>query len=157
MEQNSNSSDPMTEWVTFYLGDEKYGINVMHVREVLKHSEIAPVPGAPYFVRGIINLRGNVVTVIETRIRLGLPVIARSEATRIIVVELNESVIGMIVDAVAEVINMPRSLIEYAPSVGNDESARYIQGVANIDDQLLILVDLAKLFSLDGESESSGG
>ena len=67
------ANDPLSEWVTFRLDNEKYGVNVMLVREVLKNTEIAPVPGAPYFVLGIINLRGNVVTVIDTRMRFGLP------------------------------------------------------------------------------------
>lgn len=147
-EQELAANDPLTEWVTFHLDNEKYGVNVMLVREVLKNTEIAPVPGAPYFVLGIINLRGNVVTVIDTRKRFSLPQVEPDDASRIIIIELGEQVVGMMVDSVAEVATMRESEIEFAPNVGNDESAKYIQGVSKQADDLLILVDLEKLFSL---------
>ncbi len=150
MDDLENSGhDPMTEWVTFHLGDEKYGINVAMVREVLKVTEIAPVPGAPYYVLGIINLRGNVVTVIDTRNRFGLTSVEADDATRIVIIERDGHVVGMVVDSVSEVANLRESEIEFAPNVGNDESAKYIQGVSNQDDELLILIDLEKLFTLE--------
>ena len=147
-EQDLAANDPLSEWVTFRLDNEKYGVNVMLVREVLKNTEIAPVPGAPYFVLGIINLRGNVVTVIDTRTRFSLPQVEPDDASRIIIIEMDEQVVGMMVDSVAEVATLRESEIEFAPNVGNDESAKYIQGVSKQDDDLLILVDLEKLFSL---------
>ncbi len=146
-EQENTGHDPITEWVTYRLGDEKYGINVAMVREVLKSTEIAPVPGAPYYVLGIINLRGNVVTVIDTRTRFALPPREPDDATRIVIIEREGQVVGMMVDSVSEVANLRESEIEFAPNVGNDESARYIQGVSNQDDELLILIDLEKLFT----------
>ena len=139
--------DPVSEWVSFRLGDEKYGINVTMVVEVLKNTEIAPVPGAPYYVLGIINLRGNVVTVIDTRSRFALPDRDADEHTRIVIIEREGQLVGMMVDSVAEVSNLNESEIEFAPNVGNDESAKYIQGVSNQDDELLILIDLEKLFT----------
>jgi purine-binding chemotaxis protein CheW len=148
-ELETNSNDPVSEWVTFYLAEEKYGINVMLVREVLKNTEIAPVPGSPRFVLGIINLRGNVVTVVDTRTRFGLPSKEEDDASRIVVIEMGEHVIGMMVDSVAEVITLRESEIEFAPNVGNDESAKYIQGVSNQGEELLILVALDKLFTMD--------
>ena len=146
-ELENNSNEPVSEWVTFYLEEEKYGVNVMMVREVLKNTEIAPVPGSPYFVLGIINLRGNVVTVVDTRTRFGLTPKEEDEASRIIVVERGDHVIGMMVDSVAEVMTLRASEIEFAPNVGNDESAKYIEGVSNQEDELLILVSLEKLFT----------
>lgn len=154
-EQEQVSNEPMSEWVTFRLEEEKYGVNVMLVREVLKNTELAPVPGSPPFVLGIINLRGNVVTVVDTRKRFGLPLKEADEATRIVVIEMGEQVLGMMVDSVAEVVTLGESEIEYAPNVGNDESAKYIQGVSNHGDELLILIDMDKLFSheeLTGEA-----
>ena len=147
-EQELAVDDPVTEWVTFYLDQEKYGINVMMVREVLKNTEIAPVPGAPSFVLGIINLRGNVVTVIDTRKRFSLPLVEPDDASRIIIIEMEEQVVGMMVDSVAEVATLRESEIEFAPNVGNDESSKYIQGVSKQEEDLLILIDLEKLFSL---------
>jgi purine-binding chemotaxis protein CheW len=138
---------PLIQFVTFILMDEVYGINVMQVQEVLRITEIAPVPGAPSYVLGIINLRGNVVTVIDTRTRFGLPTKETDDASRIIVIESEKQVVGILVDAVAEVVELRESEIDAAPNVGTEESSRYIQGVATLEESLLILVDLNKLLT----------
>ena len=142
-------NDEVLQWVTFQLEEETYGINVMQVREVLRHTEIAPVPGAPDYVLGIINLRGNVVTVIDTRSRFGLMQGEITDNTRIIVIESERQVIGILVDSVAEVVYLRSSEIDTTPSVGTEESAKFIQGVSNREGKLLILVDLNKLLSED--------
>jgi len=134
-------------WVTFRLENEKYGINVMQVQEVLRITEIAPVPGAPSYVLGIINLRGNVVTVIDTRSRFGLTSVETDDSSRVVIIESEEQVVGILVDSVAEVVDLQPSEIETAPNVGTEESAKFIQGVASHDGELLILVDLNKLLS----------
>jgi purine-binding chemotaxis protein CheW len=141
------ADDPMLQWVTFRLEGETYGVNVMQVQEVLRYTEIAPVPGAPSYVLGIINLRGNVVTVIDTRSRFGLQTGEITDQTRIVIIEADKHVIGILVDAVAEVVYLRQSEIETAPNVGNDESAKFIQGVCHKNGQLLILVELAKMLS----------
>ncbi|MBT3011713.1 MAG: chemotaxis protein CheW [Candidatus Thiodiazotropha sp. (ex Lucina aurantia)] len=138
---------PLIQFVTFILMEEVYGINVMQVQEVLRITEIAPVPGAPPYVLGIINLRGNVVTVIDTRTRFGLPTKEVDDASRIIVIESEKQVVGILVDAVAEVVELRETDIDPAPNVGTEESSRYIQGVATQEDRLLILVDLNKLLT----------
>lgn len=150
-EKVQSGNDPVTEWVTFKLDAEKYGIDVMRVREVLRNTEIAPVPGAPDYVLGIINLRGNVVTVIDTRKRFGLPPKDYDESTRIVIIESTDDVVGMMVDSVAEVVDLRTSAIETAPNVGNDESSKFIQGVSNLETGLLILVDLNKLLDTKGD------
>jgi purine-binding chemotaxis protein CheW len=147
--RKDQSNDEVLQWVTFQLEEETYGINVMQVREVLRYTEIAPVPGAPDYVLGIINLRGNVVTVIDTRSRFGLMQGETTDNTRIIVIESERQVIGILVDSVAEVVYLRSSEIDTTPSVGTDESAKFIQGVSNRDGKLLILVDLNKLLSDD--------
>jgi purine-binding chemotaxis protein CheW len=143
----SVTGDPVIQLVTFRLKDETYGINVMQVQEVLRVSEIAPVPGAPAYVLGIINLRGNVVTVIDTRIRFGLNSTEPDDTSRIVIIESDQQVVGILVDSVAEVIELQQSDIDSAPSIGSEDSARYIQGVASRDEDLLIVVDLNKLLS----------
>jgi purine-binding chemotaxis protein CheW len=145
--RREQSKDEVLQWVTFQLEEETYGINVMQVREVLRYTEIAPVPGAPDYVLGIINLRGNVVTVIDTRSRFGLMQGETTDNTRIIVIESEHQVIGILVDSVAEVVYLRSSEIDTTPSVGTDESSKFIQGVSNRDGKLLILVDLNKLLS----------
>jgi len=144
---NAVQDDPIVQWVTFKLADEVYGINVMQVREVLRPTTIAPVPGAPKYVLGIINLRGSVVTVIDTRDRFGLCSEPITDNSRIVIIETGKSVIGMLVDAVAEVVYIRESEIEQAPNVGNEESSRFIQGVCYKSERLLILVDLNRVLS----------
>lgn len=144
-----DANDEVLQWVTFTLETETYGINVMQVQEVLRYTEIAPVPGAPLYVLGIINLRGNVVTVIDTRSRFGLESADVTDNTRIVIIEADKQVIGILVDKVSEVVYLRASEIDDAPNVGNDESAKFIQGVSNRDGELLILVDLNQLLSDD--------
>ena len=151
--KNSTVDDPILQWVTFRLEGETYGINVIQVQEVLRYNEIAPVPGAPSYVLGIINLRGNVVTVIDTRHRFNLPAGEITDNTRIVIIETERHVIGILVDSVAEVVYLRQSEIETAPNVGNEESAKFIQGVCHKNDELLILIDLNKLLSSDEWSE----
>lgn len=151
-----SANDPIVQWVTFRLDEEIYGINVMQVQEVLRVTEIAPVPGAPNYVLGIINLRGNVVTVIDTRMRLGLGSKEVDDSTRIVIIEAEKQVVGILVDSVAEVVDLRMSEVESAPNVGNDESSKYIQGVASRDGELLILVDLNKLMTDEEWAELSG-
>ena len=147
------SDDPILQWVTFKLDNETYGINVMQVQEVLRYTEIAPVPGAPAYVLGIINLRGNVVTVIDTRQRFGLYNADITDNSRIVIIEADRQVVGILVDSVAEVVYLRQSEIETAPNVGNDESAKFIQGVCNKNGELLILVELNKMMTEDEWSD----
>lgn len=141
------ADDHILQYVTFKLDDETYGINVMQIQEVLRYTEIAPVPGAPDYVLGIINLRGNVVTVIDTRKRFGLSEADMTDHTRVVVLEVEGQVIGILVDSVAEVVYLKQSEIETAPNVGNDESARFIQGVCNKNGELIILVEFEKMLT----------
>lgn len=152
-EQENNADDPVLQWVTFNLGDETYGINVMQVQEILRMTEIAPVPGAASYVVGIINLRGSVVTVIDTRRRFSLPAFQESDDTRIIIMETGKSVVGMLVDKVSEVVYLHQSEIDTAPQLTNEESSRFIQGVVSNDKDLLILLDTNKLLSQDEPAE----
>ncbi|MFT4798117.1 MAG: purine-binding chemotaxis protein CheW [Candidatus Azotimanducaceae bacterium] len=147
MQAQQNIEDPILQWVIFRLDGETYGVNVMQVQEVLRYTEIAPVPGAPEYVLGIINLRGNVVTVIDTRNRFALKEGDITDSTRIVIVETDEHVVGLLVDSVAEVVYLRQSEIENPPNAGHDDSARFIQGVCNKNEELLILVELEKILT----------
>ncbi len=153
---DSQEDSGQFQCVTFTLENEIYGINVMQVQEVLREVEVAPVPGAPHYVLGIINLRGNVVSVIDARTRFGLPPKESDDMTRIIVIEVQQQIIGILVDSVAEVVDINREEVDSAPNVGNSESAKYIDGVVSRGDMLLILVDLNKLLSEAEWVEMSG-
>jgi purine-binding chemotaxis protein CheW len=141
------AQEPVLQWVTFHLAGETYAVNVMQVQEVLRVSEITPVPGAPDYVLGIINLRGNVVTVIDARKRMGLPPPTLDDSSRVAIIEVHHQVVGILVDSVAEVVDLRASDIDSAPNVGNEDGSRYIQGVASRDGELLILLDLNKFLS----------
>jgi len=155
MSDNAVGNAEHRQCVTFRLDDETYGINVMLVQEVLRVTDIAPVPGAPGYVVGIINLRGNVVTVIDTRMRFGLSPNEMNDSTRIVIIESEKQTVGIIVDSVSEVVDIYSNEIETAPSVGNDETARYIEGVVSRGEELLILIDLNKLLTEDEWAEMS--
>ncbi len=141
------------QYVTFTLNKEKYGINVLQVQEVLREVEVSPVPGAPVFILGIINLRGNVVSVIDARTRFGIAAKESDDKTRIIVINLQQQMIGILVDSVAEVMNIKPGEIEAAPNAGQSTTSKYIQGLVSKDDTILILVDLDKLINFDTRSD----
>jgi purine-binding chemotaxis protein CheW len=144
---DSQTDSTSLQCVTFTLEDETYGMNVMQVQEVLREVEVAPVPGAPNYVLGIINLRGNVVSVIDARTRFGLQPKESDDMSRIIVIEAQKQILGILVDSVAEVVDIQRDEIDLAPNVGNAETSKYIDGVVSRGDKLLILVDLNKLLT----------
>lgn len=151
--EDANSTNEQIQWVTFNLENEIYGINVMDIQEVLRLSEIADVPGAPDFVMGIINLRGKVVTVIDTRKCFNLDSATITDNSRIMIVESADNVLGLLVDSVAEVIYLNRSQIDRAPKVGADENTMLIEGVAKLDDNIIILCNIENLLSKDEYKE----
>lgn len=146
-------SEPLSRWVTFQLDDETYGIDVMQIREVLRSPDISPVPGAPAFVLGIINLRGNVVAIIDTRSRFSLPPREVDDSSRILILEAGDYVVGFLVDSVSEVAELRTEDIEVAPDTGSRDASRFINGLYNREEGLLILVDASRLLSDDELAE----
>jgi purine-binding chemotaxis protein CheW len=138
----------MIKHVSFKLANETYALNAAKVNEVLRYTEITPVPGSAHFILGIINLRGNVVTVIDARIVFGMPDVEQTQSSRIIVVEIEDFVVGILVDRVAEVIDLNKNMIEIAPATSQDPSTKFITGLFNSDDQLIILVDFSRVIEL---------
>jgi len=145
----SNSQNETTQWVKFSLGGESYGIRVLKVQEIQRYSEISPIPGAPSYVLGIINLRGSVISVLNTREKFGLPDYEITDDSRIVILEVGKQIIGILVDSVAEVITLQASDVDLAPNVGNDETAKFIDGVSNKSGELLILLDAEKILNED--------
>ncbi len=143
-EQTTGAS---SAYVTFSLAEETYAIDVLQVQEVLKLTDIAPVPGVPDYILGIINLRGDVVTVIDARRRMSLPQREPDDASRIVIIDVDNQNIGILVDSVAEVVQISPDAVEPAPAVGSDQTSRFILGVTSSDEGLTILIDLNKLLS----------
>ncbi len=142
--------------VTFHVGDEEFGVDILAVREINRMMAITRVPHAPEFVEGVVNLRGQVIPVVDLRTRFQLDVVAHDKSTRIVVVELSEKVVGFLVDSVSEVLRIPRDLIEPPPPIVGSVDSEYIQAVVKLDDRLLILLDLQKLLS-GGEARELEG
>ena len=144
----------VTRWVSFTVADETYALNVLDVQEVLRAAEITPIPGAHPAIRGIINLRGNVVTILDARTLFNLPEKSFDDDSRIMVVELRSGeVAGIVVDRVAEVIALDEEIVNEAKRSGNEESSTHILGVVTQQsekgtDRLIILVDLKGLSDL---------
>ena len=133
--------------VVFKLADENYGIDIASVESIIKLQAITRVPHAPEFVEGVINLRGTVIPVMDLRKRFGLPYGKETNETRIVVVELNGLTVGMIVDAVTEVLRVPDEAIEPPSALVATLDAAFITGIAKVGQRLVIILDLTKVLS----------
>ncbi len=133
--------------VTFKLENEEFGVDILKVQEINKMMNITKIPNAPVFIEGVINLRGKIIPIIDLRKRLGFHNRVYDKSTRIIVVELDGLVLGFIVDSVSEVLRIPGNTIEPPPSIVAGIESDYIEGVGKLNDRLLILLELKKIFA----------
>jgi len=146
----ADQGDRVRQLVVFELANEVYGINIGTVREIIRTQTVTYVPDAPDFVEGVINLRGRVIPVVDLRKRFGLPVTETTNDSRVLVVDIQGDDIGVIVDAVTEVQRISEDSIEPVTALVTTEDSYYIEGIAKVDDQLLILLDLDR--ALDSET-----
>lgn len=138
-----------TQFGTFLLGTEVFGVDILKMREIIRLVEITKVPRAESFIEGVINLRGKVIPVVNLRSRFKKPPKDFDKDTRIINIEIEDTVIGFIVDAIGHVRYLPTSSIEQAPVVASSVDTEYIAGVANADDQIFIILNVDKLISVE--------
>lgn len=144
-ENETALKDRELQLVGFCLGSEEYGVDILKVQEINRMLSINKIPNAPHFVEGMINLRGKVLTVIDLRERFGLEKKEKNKQTRIMVVNIGTKTVGMMVDAVTEVLRVSRDTVEPPPAVVTNKGMDYISGVGKIGERLLILLDLEKL------------
>jgi purine-binding chemotaxis protein CheW len=142
-------TEDIRQFVEFKLGEETYGVDILQVKTIERMMPITRVPKAPQFVEGVINLRGDIVTVIDLKKRFDLPKREETDNTRIIIVNVEDITVGMIVDSATEVIQLPQNAIEMAPSIVAGIDADFLQGVGKIGDKLLIILDLLKILKPD--------
>jgi purine-binding chemotaxis protein CheW len=135
--------------VTFYLADEEYALDVKVVQEIIRLTETTHVPRAPGFIKGVINLRGRIIPVVDLKRKLDLGEVAPSRLARIVVVKLRDRLIGLLVDGASQVLKIPVSSIEAAPEEILDVSISYIRGVAKLEKRLIILLDLYKVLAIE--------
>ncbi len=143
MEANA-AAQGIQQLVTFRLGEEEYGVDILKVHEIDRMMDITEVPNAPSCIEGVINLRGKVIPVINLRKKFNLPPREADERTKIVVVDIGTSA-GMIVDSVSEVLRISSDIIEPPPPMASGTGSEYIRGVGKLQDRLLILLDIEKL------------
>ena len=145
----------MLQLVTFNLGSEEYALDILLVQEINRRVEITKVPKTPEFVEGVINLRGKIVPVLDLRKRFGLVGHEFTAQSRIIVVNIDNRVLGLLVDSVTEVLQIPAHTIEPPPPLVAGIDAAYIKGIGKFEDRLLILLDLGKILSKKKTEDSA--
>ncbi|MCX6135355.1 MAG: chemotaxis protein CheW [Ignavibacteriales bacterium] len=144
---SQNGAEELLQLVSFKIGDEEFGVDILKVQEINRMLDITRVPNAPPHVVGVINLRGKVIPVVDLREKFGMERKDHDKNTRIVVMELGGRIIGFVVDAVSEVLRIPRSVTEPPPSVASTSNVDYITAIGKLDDRLLTLLDLEKVIN----------
>lgn len=149
-------SDELLQLVSFKIGDEEFGVDILKVQEINRMLNITKVPNSPEFVEGVVNLRGRIIPVIDLRKRLNLPEKEADNKTRIVVVELEDKTVGFLVDEVSEVLRIPKSITEAPPAMVAGIESDFITAVGKLEDRLLTLLDLEKLLKAEEISSLEG-
>lgn len=150
---STDSSGPAQKLLSFGLGREEYGLDILAVREIIGLIDITPLPRTPEYVRGVINLRGKIIPVIELRTRFGMPTVEYTEETCIIVVDLpadgetESRLMGVVVDTVREVLDIPLTAIEPPPEFGSSIPMDYITGIGKVKDKVVVMLDTTKVMN----------
>lgn len=137
------------KYLTFVLGSEEYGLEILKVREIISVMEITEVPQVPAFIKGVINLRGKVIPVMDLRLKFGMTPVEYTRETCIIVVTIGDLLIGVVVDTVAEVLDISEAEIDPPPTFGSTVKTDFIMGMGKIKDKVKILLDIDKILSVD--------
>jgi purine-binding chemotaxis protein CheW len=145
-DHENRQSKPLQQ-VCFKLGKEEFGVDILKVREIVRYQQIARVPQTSDFIAGVINLRGNIIPVIDLRKKVGLPNIEKNDRTRIIVFYVAEKLVGMIVDRVDRVIRLRQDQIEPPPDIGLGKIQEFVSGVGKVENGLFILLNTEKLLT----------
>ncbi|GLI53049.1 MULTISPECIES: chemotaxis protein CheW [Thermodesulfovibrio] len=152
-EKKTGGDIKILQLVTFTLGGEEYAVDILKVQEINRMKEITRVPNAPYYVEGVINLRGKVIPVISLRKKFGLPEEEETSKQRIMIMDIQGITIGLIVDSVSEVLRISTDIVEPPPPMTYSVSSEFIWGIAKLEDRLIILLDMDKLI---GREETEG-
>ena len=137
----------MRELLTFTLAEEEYCIDILKVQEIRGYEAVTRIANTPNFIKGVVNLRGNIVPIIDLRIKLGLGDPRYDHSTVVIILNILKRVVGVVVDNVSDVITLPADAIKPAPEFGGTLDTQYIIGLATLDDRMLIHVDIERLIS----------
>jgi purine-binding chemotaxis protein CheW len=142
MKQESNN-----EFLSFKLGNEEYGIDILRVQEIRGYEAVTRRANAPEFIKGVINLRGIIIPIIDMRIKFNLGKPVYDQFTVVIILNINDRVMGIVVDSVSDVVTLTQEQIKPAPDMGTSFSSNYLMGLATIEDRMIILADISKLMT----------
>ncbi len=138
---------PQVQLVTFRVGGEEFGLDVFAVHEILRYQEPTPMPRAPEFVEGVLDVRGTLVPIVDLRRRFETPEVEYGEDTRIVVVDFNQERLGLVVDSVTEVLRAPETAVSPPPSYIRGLAAEFVRGIVRVGERLVILMDLDRILS----------
>ncbi|WP_051362177.1 chemotaxis protein CheW [Solimonas soli] len=141
------AADIVREFLTFTLGGEEYGVDILKVQEIRGYDTVTRMPGAPDFMKGVINLRGTIVPVVDLRLKFRLADVRYDEFTVMVILNVGKRIVGMVVDGVSDVVELAAGDIRPAPEFGSAIDTRFITGLGTRDERMLILVDIEKLLS----------
>jgi len=143
--ENENEDTQKDRYLTFKIAHEEYGIEIRYVVEIIGMYKITPIPEVPSFVKGVINLRGKVIPVIDIRLRFNMDFKEYDERTCIIVVKMNNTIVGLIVDTINEVVEIPESQVDQPTSLSQNKKNKFVQGLGKVEESVKILLDINKL------------
>ncbi len=147
------TDDKLDQLISFSVGDEDFGVDIQKVKEVIKIRNITKLPKAPVFVKGVINLRGDIIPVLDLREKFGLEQAEYGDSTRVIVAEVEGRSVGMVGDSVSHVIRISHDQIEPPPEMAGGISAEYLRGVGKVDEKLIVLLNIDKILSTNEKIE----
>lgn len=153
VEKTRGIDTKILQLVTFTLGGEEYAVDILKVQEINRMKEITRVPNAPYYVEGVINLRGKVIPVLSLRKKFGLPEEEDTSKQRIMIMDIQGVTIGLIVDSVSEVLRISTDIVEPPPPMTYSVSSEFIWGIAKLEDRLIILLDMDRLIGKEESTE----
>jgi purine-binding chemotaxis protein CheW len=149
MATENNTSNNITggEFLTFTLGHEEYGMDILKVQEIRGYDAVTAIANTPAFIKGVINLRGIIVPIVDLRIKFNMSKVDYDQFTVVIILNLGARVVGVVVDSVSDVLTLTPDQIKAAPSLSTSLDTRYIMGLGTVEQRMLILVDIEKLMS----------
>jgi purine-binding chemotaxis protein CheW len=147
LDQGQSVENTSSELLTFTLGNEEYGIDILKVQEIRGYEAVTTIAHAPEFIKGVINLRGIIVPIVDMRIKFNLGNVSYDETTVVIVLNFANRVVGMVVDGVSDVITLKADQIKPAPEFGASLDTKYLMGLGTVDDRMIILVDIERLMT----------
>ena len=143
----ASTTEPVQEFLTFTLGNEEYAIDILRVQEIRGYDQVTSIANSPAFIKGVINLRGAIVPIVDLRIKFNLPSVTYDPFTVVIILNVLNRIVGIVVDSVSDVLALTPNEIKPAPEFGGSFDTQYLMGLATVEERMLILVNIEQLMS----------